>query len=272
MSAASPRFGFTFVAVSVAHLFVIGFLLVAGARSCARQKPPPLIMPVEFIVAVDDGPEVKDFKPEAAPEPPKPVVKPPPAPEPEPEPVPALVKIPDKKPDKPKVKEPPPKKPDPPPKKPDPPPKKPVEPVKKPFEKGRRITAPNPNPPPANWKPLSQEELARRLALGATPGRRDIMPEGDTLYYEVIRRKLYKAWVQPGSVPRQLKTEVEIRLNRSGDILTRRLLRPSGNTIMDESVMEAVRSVISIEGLTPDFIDRKGGKVTITFELSTGTG
>jgi TonB family protein len=68
-----------------------------------------------------------------------------------------------------------------------------------------------------------------------------------------------------------LSAEVEILMNGSGAIISRRMLRPSGNTIMDESVMEAVQSVFRIDGLTPGFINRKGGRVTITFELSAGT-
>jgi TonB family protein len=148
--------------------------------------------------------------------------------------------------------------------------KKPAEPTKKPIELGRRITAPNNNPPDPNRKRLSDEEIARRLALGATPSNRDLMPEGDALDFEVIRRRLYKAWAQPGSASSRISAEVEIRLNNTGTIISRRLLRPSGNPVMDKSVMEAVQSVFRIDGLNPGFVDRKGGRVTITFEVNAG--
>jgi TonB family protein len=173
---------------------------------------------------------------------------------------------------KPPVVKPPETKPKPPETKPKPPEIKPAAPVKNPIELGRRVvTAPNKNPPPPGIR-LSPEEIQRRLALGATPGNRNLMPEGDTLDYEVIRRQLYKAWAQPGSVPNQVKAEVEIRMNAAGTIISRRMLRASGNAVMDRSVMDAVQSVFRIDGLTPGFIDRKSGRVTITFELTTGAG
>jgi colicin import membrane protein len=271
MSASSPRFGVTFGVVTITHIVVLALLVIATASSCIMQKNQPKIMPVEFMVAVDDGPLNTEVANPDVKEPPPPEVKEPPKPAPEPEPVKAIIP----EPKKPEPKKPEPKKPDPPkpePKKPEPKksePKKPED--KKPIVKGRRITAPNPNPPPPNAKRLSQEELARLLAMGATAGNRNLTPEGDSLYFEVIRRKLYKAWVQPGSVPSQLTAEVEITMNAAGDIMNRRMLRGSGNAVMDASVMDAVRSVLRIDGLSKDFIESKRGRVTITFELSAGT-
>ncbi len=272
--------------VTIVHVLVVGLLIVVGANSCIHRKVQPEVMPVEFIVAVDDGPEMTepvkpvDAVPEVKPPPP-----PPPAPIPDPPPadvVPEEVKKietkpkpPETKPKPPVVKPPEPKpeiKPKPPEAKPKPPDTKPTTPVRKPIELGRRVvTAPNKNPPPPGIR-LSPEEIQRRLALGATPGNRNLMPEGDSLDYEVIRRQLYKAWAQPGSVPNQVTAEVEIRMNAAGTIISRRMLRASGNAVMDRSVMDAVQSVFRIDGLTPGFIDRKSGRVTIIFELTTGAG
>lgn len=233
------RFGFTVTAVTLIHGVLLVLLVAAGTRSCVSRKPPPTVMPIEFIVAVDDGPEIKEPlppKPEASPV--KPDVVPPKPPEPE-------IKEPD--------------------------PVKKATTVKKPIERGRRISAPNPTPPPPNFKKLSQEEIARLLALGATPGNRNTIPEGDTLAFEVIRRKLYQAWTQPASVPRNLTAVVEIHMNASGDVLARRLIRGSGNAVMDQTVMEAVQAVRRIEGLSADFLNR-WRKVSITFELAAGAG
>ncbi len=261
------RFGFTVTAVTLIHGVLLVLLVAAGTRSCVSRKPPPTVMPIEFIVAVDDGPEIKEPlppKPEASPV--KPDVVPPKPPEPEikePDPIPMPVKkpTPAKKPNP--VKKPTSvKKPD---------PVKKATTVKKPIERGRRISAPNPTPPPPNFKKLSQEEIARLLALGATPGNRNTIPEGDTLAFEVIRRKLYQAWTQPASVPRNLTAVVEIHMNASGDVLARRLIRGSGNAVMDQTVMEAVQAVRRIEGLSADFLNR-WRKVSITFELAAGAG
>jgi TonB family protein len=283
MSTKAP-FHFTFGFVTIGHVLLIATVLLMGANSCVHRKDQPDMLPVEFMVAVDDGPEMLDpVKGAEAP----PEVKPPPQPPPEPEP-PAAEIVPEVSKAKPKAPEPKPKPPDLKPKTPEPKPKpadvKPKQPdaKQKPsaekaqdssgskIAKGRRITAPNSNPPNAATKRLTPEEIARLLSLGATAGNRNLTPVGEALDYEVIRRRLYKAWAQPGSAASNLSAEVEIRMNSAGTIISRRMLRASGNAVMDESVMEAVRSVLRIDGLTPGFIDRKSGRVTIVFEVNAG--
>jgi len=253
------RFGFTLALVSLLHAALIVLLAAAGTRSCAVRKQPPVVLPVSLMVAVEPGP-VEPEPVAAPPEPPAPV-PPPPAPLPIPEPAPAPTPPPSPKPA-----------PSPKPK-PKPPPKpkagsKPATPTRT-IRKGRRITAPNPTPPPPQGRRLSQDEIARLLALGATPGDRNEIPEGDALYFEAIRRVLHAAWTQPAAVPNTLSAEVEIHLAETGVILSRRLVRTSGNAVMDRSVLEAVQSVDRIDGLSPDFMRRRP-KVTITFELTPG--
>ncbi len=268
---AQPPFRLTIGFVTLIHGALIALLLVAGAPGCIRRNNKPEILPVEFMVAVDDGPEMLD--PGKGPEPPPEVKPSPPQPPPVPEP-PAAEIVPEVSKTKPKPPEPkakPPEKQKPSEGKQKPTPDKAQDSNASKIGKGRRVTAPNSNPPNASMKRLSQEEIARLLALGATPGNRNLTPEGEAFDFEVIRRRLYKAWAQPGSASSKLSAEVEIRLNSAGNIISRRMLRSSGNAVMDESVMEAVNSVLRIDGLTPGFIDRKNGRVTIVFEVNAGS-
>jgi len=262
-----PSFWFTVGIVTLFHLLIIVFLLLAGYRGCTARRRPPLI-PIEFMVAVDDTP----------PSPPTPPPSPPP---PSPPPSPKDIVLPEKKPEPPKPPEKKPEPPKPPEKKPEPPkppekkltPSKPPEPKpptsKPPLEKGRRIERPAPPPPPATPR-LSPEEIRRLLDLGATPGHQTTVPTGDDLAFEIIRRTLYRAWQQPPSAPPQLKAEVELTFSSTGYILSSRLIRPSGHAEMDRSVLEAVQSVARIEGLPTDFLIRRRS-VTVTFELTAGS-
>ena len=47
MSSRAPRFGFTLSLVTILHALVIGFLLVAGAKSCIATKPKPQALPIQ---------------------------------------------------------------------------------------------------------------------------------------------------------------------------------------------------------------------------------
>ncbi len=250
-----PSFWLTVGIVSLGHVLLIVFLLLAGYRGCTARRPPPLI-PIEFMVAI---PEASSSS--APPKLPPPTPPPPPSPR--------DIVLPEKKPESPKPTE---KKPDPPKphesKPPTPPPPYPKTP-KQPFQKGRRLEAP-PSPPSPTAPPLTPEEIRRLLDLGATPGNRTVIPSGDDLYFEIIRRTLYRAWQQPASAPPQLKVEVELTFSTAGEILARRMLRPSGHAEMDRSVMEAVQSVVRIDGLPPAFLARRRS-VTVAFQLTAAS-
>jgi TonB family protein len=84
----------------------------------------------------------------------------------------------------------------------------------------------------------------------------------------MVRQIMYEAWVQPSGLANagNPTVAVTIRVQRDGTISTWDITRPSGNTLMDESVKKAVQSVRRLRPLPPQFI---GGTrdITITFEL-----
>lgn len=147
---------------------------------------------------------------------------------------------------------------------PDPPPRRPIE-----VSRQRVVRQTTTEKPPERPR-LSEAEIRRLLELGATPGDRTVVPEGDALHLEVIRRRMYAAWVQPGGVPPGTTLEAAIDLAAGGAVTARRLLRRSGHAAMDDSVTRALDAVSSIPGLPASFIARHR-TVTITFELARET-
>ena len=87
-------------------------------------------------------------------------------------------------------------------------------------------------------------------------------------YYALVRQIMYDAWEQPGSLSAAagFSADVEIVVQRDGTITARRMQRPSGNALLDASVMKAVNAVSKLRPLPSSFI---GGAhtIVITFEL-----
>ena len=157
--------------------------------------------------------------------------------------------------------------------KPEPEPKKDIpEPSKKPkIEKStKKVKRPNPAPQ-QNTPKLSKEEIRKLLAAGAKPGN-SLSGNSDfpfAWYYALVRQTMYEAWNQPSglSASAGLTADVTIRVMQDGTVTQRQMSRPSGNKLMDDSVMAAVESVRSLRALPPGF----GGSykdITIQFELS----
>ena len=85
----------------------------------------------------------------------------------------------------------------------------------------------------------------------------------------MIHDRFYARWVQPTSVISssvKFVATVKIRINSDGTIGAVTMTHPSGNPVMDESVMKAARSVRQIDplprGLGGDYYD-----IAINFEL-----
>ena len=86
----------------------------------------------------------------------------------------------------------------------------------------------------------------------------------------MIHDRFYARWEQPTSImssSQRFVSTVKIRITKSGKISDVSLANPSGNMVMDESVMAAARRVSQIDplpaGLGGDFYE-----VKINFELS----
>lgn len=89
-------------------------------------------------------------------------------------------------------------------------------------------------------------------------------------YHAMIHDRFYARWDQPTSIissDEKFVAAVKIRIEKDGHISNVSLANPSGNVVMDDSVMAAARRVTQIDplptGLGGDFYE-----VKINFELS----
>ncbi len=256
-------------------------ILISVIPGCVSLPPPN--SPVELIVEIPEhemGPDtppdqktdpkaapdqIKEVKPE-----PKPLndVKPPPeAPKDED----AIPEIKDKSKDT---------------VKPDKEPKKP-----KKIEISHKIVRRTLNLPEATSKrktTLTPDEIRQLILHGATPGKRATFSDADMrrlansdmrfgrgvemsrdlLFLDQIKQIMYRAWTQPGSVDISgLVTKVQISLRADGTLVGSNIVKASGNSVMDQSVMQAVRSVARIPGVPAEFLSAHPN-ITIAFELT----
>ncbi len=115
---------------------------------------------------------------------------------------------------------------------------------------------------------MTEAEVRKLLMAGATAGTFTSIPDEDTQGKEQIRKILYGAWVEPSAESAGMSGAwIEIQLADDGRLLSSRLVRSSGNGTLDESVLQAVRSVSIIPGLPRGFIERNR-RMTVEFKIS----
>lgn len=86
----------------------------------------------------------------------------------------------------------------------------------------------------------------------------------------MIHDRFYSRWAQPTSIVRsdtEFISSVKITIDRDGRITDVTLARPSGNVVMDESVMAAARSVTQIDPL-PRGLGGDTYTININFKLN----
>ena len=90
-------------------------------------------------------------------------------------------------------------------------------------------------------------------------------------YQTLIHDRFFSQWEQPTSIPTEHKhdfsTVLKITIQRDGSISDFSLAHPSGNPVMDESVMEAARRVLKIAPIPEGMGDKNGYTININFEL-----
>lgn len=88
-------------------------------------------------------------------------------------------------------------------------------------------------------------------------------------YYNQVRAAMYEAWQQPSALSgrRGMVTTVEIRVQRDGRITSRKIIKSSGNFLMDDSVMRALEAVSSLPAL-PAAMGGFYKDIIIDFELT----
>lgn len=89
-------------------------------------------------------------------------------------------------------------------------------------------------------------------------------------YYLHVHDKMYEAWEQPGKAlnwDKNLMTTVVIRVARDGKILETRLVNSSGNQLMDDSAMAAVRRVQQLNPLPDGLGNAVYADISVNFQL-----
>ncbi len=88
-------------------------------------------------------------------------------------------------------------------------------------------------------------------------------------YYALVRQIMYDAWEQPGGLSAEAgwTAEVTIRVERDGTVSDWKMTRPSGNSMMDDSVKKAVESVKQIRPLPSQFVGNYQD-IVVLFELT----
>jgi TonB family protein len=89
-------------------------------------------------------------------------------------------------------------------------------------------------------------------------------------YHELIHDRFYSQWDQPTSIFDSSKSFVctlQIRIEHDGKISDVKVVRSSGNVVMDESVMAAAHRVLQIDPLPAGLGGGGAYTVNINFEL-----
>ena len=86
-------------------------------------------------------------------------------------------------------------------------------------------------------------------------------------YSYLIQRQVKENWKRPKNINQSLKTEIQINLVPTGEILSASVIKSSGNKAFDESAMSAILKVKSFEGLTMQMqlFDQHFRKFTLVF-------
>ena len=89
----------------------------------------------------------------------------------------------------------------------------------------------------------------------------------------MIHDRFHGIWLQPTSIVRSsadFVTRLKLRIGKDGTILSREIVNPSGNTVMDESVMAAAQKVSQIDALPAGLGNGEYFDVSIDFKLDQG--
>lgn len=238
----APSRAFRLSLATHAVLLLALFLGPLLLRGCPRREKETLMF-VEFTVSLPPPPS------EPTPEPPTPEPAPEPEPEPDPDPIPEPVPEPPKP----------------------PPPKPPEPPKKKDIRQTNRVV--RTSAPVAKDKPLSDKEIERLLKQGARISDHTSIPTDNSsialaAWYNKAQPILYAAWNQPRELANLpgLTCVASITVTSKGVISSSSLSRSSGNTLMDDSVREALRRAPALPALPAGVSSPQTISVTFTLE------
>ena len=90
-------------------------------------------------------------------------------------------------------------------------------------------------------------------------------------YRTMLHDRFYKEWQQPKTIlasGAKMSTLVKIRIEKDGRVSKFTILRPSGNVVMDESVVAVTQRVTQVDPLPAGLIKSAYYEVQINFELN----
>ena len=246
------------------HLVVFVVFYLFTAPSSKKET----VIPIELTFEAPPE-EVAEEPPPPAPVSPKVET---PSPPPADEHLDAVVKVPEKpKPEPPKPKPEPPK-PDPPkPEPPKPEPPKPPEPPKKTAkelreERMRKMREnakvvkgrpPAPRPPVVGTGVNLEKDWMKLMQQGYRPGAVTQLASSETQRcISLIRAAFYAKWERPAWTSSLRDMHLEVRFGNGGKVLGYRLVQGSGDAEADRSVTSAASRVMSVSGLSSDFLSQ----------------
>ena len=94
------------------------------------------------------------------------------------------------------------------------------------------------------------QQLQDTLVMDNTDKDKDLLQTDIEKYSYMIKKQVKENWKRPNNLNINLKTEIQLNLVPTGEILSATIIKGSGNRAFDESAMSAILKVKSFEGLT----------------------
>ena len=94
------------------------------------------------------------------------------------------------------------------------------------------------------------QQLQDTVVSDNTDKDKDLLQTDIEKYSFLIKRQVKENWKRPKNLNINLKTEIQLNLVPTGEILSATIIKGSGNRTFDESAMSAILKVKSFEGLT----------------------
>ena len=86
--------------------------------------------------------------------------------------------------------------------------------------------------------------------IAQKPNKKGLSSEADLeKYSSEIKTQVFENWKRPQNLKSNLKTEIQIILVPTGEILSATIIKSSGNETFDESALTAISKVKSFDGL-----------------------
>ena len=94
------------------------------------------------------------------------------------------------------------------------------------------------------------QQLQDTMVRDNTDKDKDLLQMDIEKYSYMIKKQVKENWKRPNNLNINLKTEIQLNLVPTGEILSATIIKGSGNRAFDESAMSAILKVKSFEGLT----------------------